>query len=277
MVPPNSMLTQDVQDKLQKLNDHQAKWQDMPLNEKLEYLEELDKRCTEDVTVEDWDDLGDWTAYKMMGYPSNTPEGQLYKTTEAVIPLLVIKPILERLVEAYKMACDINPSKKTYDQKLAPRTAANNDKQVIMDVFPLLGKDKFGPFGSLKVEWWLDPAKVKSVNDAPQPFDLEQFRDNSEDGVLVILGAGNQSFLAIVDLLEGLFVRQRTVLVKHHPLRGPGLDPITRKLFQPLYEDGFLDSIMDLGTAEANSALVYHPLVKAIHMTGGKPTHDAIV
>jgi hypothetical protein len=277
MAPTNSILTQDVQDKLRKLNDRQEKWQYMPLSVKLLILQKLEQRCSEVVTMEDWEALGDWTAHKMMGLPRNTAEGRQYKSTEAVLPLLVVKPVLERLIEAYKMACDINPNKKTYDQKLVPRTAASNAEQVILDVFPLLGKDNFGPFGGLNVEWWLDPEKVKSVNDAPRPFDLKHFNDNVDDGVLVVLGAGNQSFLTLVDLLEGLFVRQRTVLVKHHPLRGTGLDPIIRKLFQPLYDSGFLDSIMDLGTVESNSALVYHPLVKAIHMTGGKPTHDAIV
>ena len=267
----------ELEDKLQSLNENQIRWRDTPLTAKLNILKGLEKRCSEVVTIEDWESLGDWTAHKMMGYPDSTAEGHFFKTTEAMLPLLVVKPILERLVEAYSMACGTNDKKEAYDQKLTPRTAANNTEQVIMDVFPLFTKDKFGPFGGLNVEWWLDPSKVTSVKHAPQPFALDSFSDDAEEGVLLILGAGNQSFLTLVDLLEGLFVRQRTVFVKHHPLRGPGLDPLTRKLFQPLYDAGFLDSIMDLGTIEANSALVYHPLVKAIHMTGGKPTHDTIV
>ena len=269
---------EEVEDKLQTLNDNQVRWRDTSLTAKLKILKELEKRCSEVVEIEDWESLGDWTAHKMMGYPDSTAEGEFFKTTEAVLPLLVVKPILERLVEAYSMACGVNGKKKTYNQKLTPRTVTNsNTEHVIMDVFPLFTNDKFGPFGGLNVEWWLDPSKVTSVKDAPKPFALNSFSDDAEEGVLVILGAGNQSFLTLVDLIEGLFVRQRTVLVKHHPLRGPGLDPVTRKLFQPLYEAGFLDSITDLGTVEANSALVYHPLVNAIHMTGGKPTHDAIV
>jgi hypothetical protein len=270
---------EELENRLQTLSQNQLQWRDTSLTAKLEILKTLEKRCSEVVTIEDWESLGGWAAHKMMGYPDNTAEGQFFKTTEAVLPFLVVKPILERLVEAYSMACSVNDNKNIYNKKLKPRTIARNWNmdQVIMDVFPLLTKDSFGPFGALNVEWWLDPSKVTLEDEAPEPFALESFSDKAERGVLVILGAGNQSFLTLVDLLEGLFVRQRTVLVKHHPLRGGGLDPLTRKLFAPLYEAGFLDSIQDLESVEANSALVYNPLVTAVHMTGGKSTHDAIV
>ena len=47
------------------------------------------------------------------------------------------------------------------------------------------------------------------------------------------------------------------------------------KLFAPLIRDGFVSSVvMD---AVQSSALVHHPLVDAIHMTGGVVTHNMIV
>ena len=48
-----------------------------------------------------------------------------------------------------------------------------------------------------------------------------------------------------------------------------------QKLFAPLIQDGFVSSVvMD---AQQSSALVRHPLVDAIHMTGGVATHNMIV
>jgi len=47
------------------------------------------------------------------------------------------------------------------------------------------------------------------------------------------------------------------------------------RLFAPLIRDGFLSSVvMDV---PLSSALVRHPLVDAIHMTGGVTTHNMIV
>jgi len=279
----SGLLPSDVETKLERLAQNQSKWRnERGLEDKLALLQEIHTNLTKTITMDDWYALGEWTAGTMMGIPTHTDEGACVKTAESVIPLLFLKEHLERLMESYKMASggkNISANAKVYAEKLQPKLATNG--QVIYDVFPLLAKDTFGPNAGVNVQWWLDPDRVKTLQDAPKPFVVDEFADKESkeqrDGVLVVLGAGNQSFLTIMDVIEGLFTKQRTVLLKHHPLRGVGLEPILRKLFQPLYEQGYLESIMDLDSVEANSALVYHPMVTAIHMTGGKPTHDAIV
>ena len=97
----------------------------------------------------------------------------------------------------------------------------------------------------------------------------------SKPGVAVVLGAGNQEFLCIVDVLQTLCVHGKVVFIKHHPLRAH-LEPVYRLLLAPFFEAGFVDSATDAGVAAA-AAAVRHPLVNHIHVTGGGGTHDAIV
>lgn len=266
-------LSRDLQEILKRLDGNQEKWHNLSVESKLKFLEQMMQAASD--AEEDWLRMGEWNASTMMGIPMHTPEGQYRMAEEAYIQAILIKSTLERLVEAYKMKLGINPNATAYKQGITAKKAVNG--QVTVRSFPILTKDKFGPFGGMIVDWWLDPDKVPSIEKAPEPFQLEAFDDGAKDGVMLVLGCGNQSFLTVTDALEGLFVRQRVVLVKHHPLRGVGLEPILRKLMAPLYEAGYFDSALDTGSAEANTALVYSPLVKAVHMTGGKATHDAIV
>ncbi|KAK1746889.1 hypothetical protein QTG54_002233 [Skeletonema marinoi] len=50
---------------------------------------------------------------------------------------------------------------------------------------------------------------------------------NNESGkVAVVLGAGNQSMLTIIDVLDNVLRHRRPVIVKHHPLRPGWLLPM---------------------------------------------------
>ncbi|CAB9522518.1 Aldehyde dehydrogenase [Seminavis robusta] len=267
-----------VEDSLRRLGENQAKWSGLSVAAKLELLEAMLQILTQEMTLDqEWKALADWTAETLMGLDLDGPEGQAVAVAEAVLPMVTIKAQMEKLIEGYKAALGTSDNMKHYDSKMKPQVHQPSG-QVYLPVYPITPKDNFDLLGAgMNVEWWLDPEQVQKVDQAPKPFHMEPFKDNVDEGVLVVLGAGNQSFLTLVDILDGLFVRQRTVFCKHNPLRGAGLDPICRKLFRPLYEQNFLGSCLDLKTLEANSALVYHSDVTAIHMTGGKPTHDAVV
>ena len=94
-------------------------------------------------------------------------------------------------------------------------------------------------------------------------------------GVAVVLGAGNQGFLTVVDMLDCLFVHRECVLVKHHPLRNYQ-DHMISDMFAPLIDRGFVATMLHT-TIEAAASIVAHDLVTHVHMTGGKATHDAIL
>ncbi|MEU4559489.1 aldehyde dehydrogenase family protein [Actinoplanes sp. NPDC023936] len=93
-------------------------------------------------------------------------------------------------------------------------------------------------------------------------------------GICAIMGAGNVSSIAPLDTLYALYAHNQVVALKLNPVTDPLL-PIFEKIFAPYVEAGFVRILT--GGAEAGAALVHHPDVAAVHMTGSAVTHDAIV
>ncbi|MEU4650714.1 aldehyde dehydrogenase family protein [Nocardia fluminea] len=95
-----------------------------------------------------------------------------------------------------------------------------------------------------------------------------------ESGVAVVLGAGNIFSIPPLDLLYQLIADNRVVALKLNPITDPLL-PVFERIFAPLIDRGFLRILT--GGAEVGTALVNHPDVTSVHMTGSSNTHDAIV
>ncbi|PKV98521.1 aldehyde dehydrogenase family protein [Nocardia fluminea] len=95
-----------------------------------------------------------------------------------------------------------------------------------------------------------------------------------DSGVAVVLGAGNIFSIPPLDLLYQLIADNRVVALKLNPITDPLL-PVFERIFAPLIERGFLRILT--GGAEVGTALVNHPDVTSVHMTGSSNTHDAIV
>jgi aldehyde dehydrogenase (NAD(P)+) len=89
-----------------------------------------------------------------------------------------------------------------------------------------------------------------------------------------VLGAGNITSIAPLDVLYQLYARNRVALLKLNPIMDPLL-PVFRRMFAPLIERGFVEVVT--GGAEVGAALTAHQGVSAIHVTGSAATHDAIV
>ncbi len=139
------------------------------------------------------------------------------------------------------------------------------DGREIVQVFPVDRADKFTPEGmsGCTGEVWLNA-------------ELESARENAsaEGSVCLVLGAGNQSFLAFGDVLYQLFVEGSVCLLKHHPLRDFSAQYFN-EIFADLIDAGFFAACqVDL---EETHTLLHSPLVDRVHMTGGTKTHDAIV
>eukprot|EP01065_Artemidia_motanka_P014267 TRINITY_DN1822_c0_g1_i1.p1 TRINITY_DN1822_c0_g1~~TRINITY_DN1822_c0_g1_i1.p1 ORF type:complete len:740 (+),score=195.69 TRINITY_DN1822_c0_g1_i1:51-2222(+) len=92
----------------------------------------------------------------------------------------------------------------------------------------------------------------------------------------VVLGAGNQSFLAVTDALYMLFVESCVVALKYHPLRTFN-EPYFREMFADLSDAGYFWATEDTARNEIGRRLLSSPVVAQVHMTGGVRTHDAIV
>ena len=116
-------------------------------------------------------------------------------------------------------------------------------------------------------EVWIEPGRP--------PTQGRAYREPNPRGtVTVVLGGGNVSSIPLMDVLSKLFVEQSVVLLKMHPLLASLGDSFATAC-RALIDDGFL-AIVD-GDAEVGAALVTHPLVDAIHLTGSAETFDRVV
>ena len=94
------------------------------------------------------------------------------------------------------------------------------------------------------------------------------------NGVGAVLGAGNITSIAPLDVLYELYAHNRVVALKLNPIMDAML-PVYRAVFAPLIDLGVLEIVT--GAADVGGYLVRHDLVDHVHMTGSAVTHDAIV
>lgn len=93
-------------------------------------------------------------------------------------------------------------------------------------------------------------------------------------GIGAVLGAGNITSIAALDVLYELFANNRVVALKVNPITDV-MFPVFEAVFAPLIALGVLRILT--GGAETGQYLVHHERVTHVHMTGSAATHDAIV
>jgi len=167
-----------------------------------------------------------------------------------------------------RFKANLESVQKTGTCKAAKQVRTREDGRKVADVFPLDG-DSHKPTKRCQVELWMLPGKEATqgamLSHKPQP-----------NSVGLVLGAGNVAALAIMDCLHILFQQNSVVLYKVHPIRHYQ-EPFARRLFAPLIEKGYFDTIKEENGLPDSQFLVSHPLLCNIHMTGATETHDCIV
>ncbi len=103
---------------------------------------------------------------------------------------------------------------------------------------------------------------------------LGQLTPARTGGVGVVLGAGNIASIAPLDTLYELFAHNRVVLLKLNPVMEQLL-PVFTKVFAPFIDRDLVRIVS--GDAELGAALIGHPGVAHVHITGSIASHDAIV
>lgn len=93
-------------------------------------------------------------------------------------------------------------------------------------------------------------------------------------GVGLVLGAGNISSIAPLDVLYELVANNRVVVLKLNPTMNELLSVYTAA-FAPLIELGLLAIVT--GAGDVGSYLANHPDIAHVHITGSAVTHDVIV
>jgi Aldehyde dehydrogenase family len=185
----------------------------------------------------------------------------------------------ERLVGPYFVIRNLRLLRKTLSEIAetgAPRlpgpVRALPSGQVSARVFPLDVWDRLFYTG-VTAEVWMEPG----VTAASLPATIaEAYRPGQADegGVALVLGAGNVSSIGPMDALYKLFVENRVVLYKVHPVNAY-LGPLLDEAFAPLVAAGFFQQVY--GGAAEGAYLCGHPGVDEIHITGSDKTYEAIV
>ncbi len=92
--------------------------------------------------------------------------------------------------------------------------------------------------------------------------------------VCLVLGAGNASSIAPLDVLHKVFVELQVVVLKTHPVMAH-LAGVHEAALAPLVRAGLLRVVH--GDAAEGAHLAHHPGVDTLHVTGSDRTYDAIV
>jgi len=142
--------------------------------------------------------------------------------------------------------------------------------QVVARVFPQDVYDRLF-YGGVTAEVWMQPDVAPAGLAATQAV---AYRRQDPGGVALVLGAGNVSSIGPMDALYKLFVENRVVLYKAHPVNAY-LGPLLLEGFRALAEGGFFRLVY--GGAGEGAYLCSHPGVDEIHITGSDKTYEAIV
>lgn len=100
------------------------------------------------------------------------------------------------------------------------------------------------------------------------------YRVRPEPGVCAVIGAGNVGSIPGLDALYKLTAESQVVILKMSPVN-EYLGPLLEEVFVDFIDKGCLRIVY--GGAEVGEALVEHPEVDSIHLTGSRITHDVIV
>lgn len=104
---------------------------------------------------------------------------------------------------------------------------------------------------------------------------IDAYKEKCKKGsVSLVLGAGNQNFLTIIDIFQRVFIYNECVLIKLHPLREFLCHPYY-ELLKPLIEENIVHIIKDFGV-DFTKQIILDPLINHIHFTGSESTYKAI-
>lgn len=151
-----------------------------------------------------------------------------------------------------------------------PKTGPDGHLRV--PVLPCKGMFDQIAFGGFKAHVWMEPGVTR---ENLQQNMAKYYREGQRDeGVCLVLGAGNVSSIAPTDAFSKIFHEGKVVLLKMNPVN-EYLGPLFEKSFRPLIDAGFLRIVY--GGADVGSYAVNHPLVEEAHITGSIFSHDTIV
>jgi hypothetical protein len=141
----------------------------------------------------------------------------------------------------------------------------------VASVFPETLTDKL-VLGGFSAEVWMEPGLP--LEEVSAHTATIWTGGDTKPQVAAILGAGNVSSIGAMDVLHKIFGERQACVLKLHPVNAY-LEDAYAVAFASLIEAGWLRMVR--GDAELGAALVHHPDIDTVHMTGSAGVHDAIV
>lgn len=137
--------------------------------------------------------------------------------------------------------------------------------------FPLTREDRMLLAG-FSGEVWLQPGTTPAA--ARKSAGLAQRTPAASGGIGLVLGAGNQTAIPVLDVLYELLAHNRVALLKLNPTQDT-LKATFEHALAPLIEPGFLRIVS--GDGAVGAALTADPRFAHVHITGSEETFRAIV
>lgn len=227
---------------LETLSQNQERWRSFTDKQRIGLLKKMYKRA-QSLSFDTWGDL----TCKLSGHDLATRYGKDQKGFDMLMGANVVISIIKENIAFFSQ------SKPKYKM-----VRPSKDGRHYYQVHPVQISDQFKPTRSLRAEVW----------------SLDSLPEDDFGGVCLVLGAGNQPFLAFADVMYQLFVRKRCCFLKHHPLRKEMHD-LFSVLFADIIEEGFFGC--QFFDVKLTNEVIHHDAITTVHMTGGIHTHDNIV
>lgn len=156
--------------------------------------------------------------------------------------------------------------------RIPGRVRTRADGQVTARVFPTSAYDRLF-YPGITADVWMEPGVTAAGLPTTQALAYGGAAERS-GRICLVLGAGNVSSIGPMDIISKLFVENRVVIFKPHPINAY-LRPILEQGLRALVEPGFVRIVP--GGADVGAMLCGHADVDEIHITGSDRTYDAIV
>ena len=127
-------------------------------------------------------------------------------------------------------------------------------------------------FHGFRADAWLTVGTTAAQ--ASASAGLGQLSPQTSGGVGLVLGAGNITSIAPLDVIYELVAHNRVTILKLNPTFDAMLE-VYRRAMSPLIRRGLLRIVT--GGAAIGGYLAQHPRIDHVHITGSRDTHDAIV
>lgn len=150
--------------------------------------------------------------------------------------------------------------------------AVGPDGRLRVQVVPTKGMFDGIAFQGFKAHVWMQPGVTRENLRETQATYYR--RGCQDEGIALVLGAGNVSSIPPTDAFSKLFHEGKVVLLKMNPVN-EYLGPVFEKAFARLISEGYLQLIY--GGADVGSYATQHPLVDEVHITGSIYSQNSIV